>query len=70
MLPESATLTMADRLIMAALSCVALGVLGTIFSLRLFYATKEKESARFDKLCGRFLPVFYVTLIGAVVALA
>jgi hypothetical protein len=70
MLPESATLTMADRLIMAALSCVALGVLGTIFSLRLFYATKEKESARFDKLCGRFLPIFYVTLIGAVVALA
>jgi hypothetical protein len=49
---------------------VALGVLGTIFSLRLFYATKEKESARFDKLCGRFLPIFYVTLIGAVVALA
>ena len=63
MLPESSGVTMADRLIMAALTCVATSILGTIWSAQLAYRGRDDASMRFDRTCARILPVVYIALI-------
>jgi hypothetical protein len=60
MLPENATITMADRLTMAALGCIAASILGTIVSTRLTYSGKDAASHRFDRVCSRVFPFVYV----------
>ena len=63
MLPESASITMADRLIIGALSCVATSILGTIYSAQLSYRGREDASLRFDRQCARILPAVYVSVL-------
>ncbi len=63
MLPESASITMADRLIMGAMTYVATSILGTICSVQLSYQGREDASMRFDWLCSRILPAVYVSLL-------
>lgn len=59
MLPETANLTMADRLVMGALACVALSILGTIWSAQLTYRGRDHASRVFDHTCWWLMPVIY-----------
>ncbi len=64
MLPETGEITMADRLILGALTCVASSIVGTIWSAQLSYRGRDDASLRFDRACARILPVAYISLIG------
>jgi hypothetical protein len=69
MLPESNSLTMADRLMIATLTCVTFSFIGTIISLRLSYRGADATSERFDRFCRHYVPPIYAVFFAITVAL-
>jgi hypothetical protein len=66
-LPDTNDVTMADKLVMLTLGIIVASVAETILALFLFARGKERLQIGLDRACGILFPLFYLSMLLAIV---
>lgn len=67
-LPDSNTVTLADKLMMLTLGSIVASVIVTITALTLFARGRERAQRLLDRACSILFPLGYVLLLLVIVA--